>query len=61
MTTTYACQQYDPARLCRYDRREIDQRCTGCERTTDDAYLVSMGLKPQQAIDRVTAMEVAAK
>lgn len=41
---TYGCQQYDPARLCRFDRRAIDSRCDGCQRTTDEAYLRSMGL-----------------
>ncbi len=41
---TYGCQQYDPQRLCRYDRRAIDRRCDGCQRTTDRAYLESMSL-----------------
>lgn len=40
---TYGCQQYDPQRLCRYDRRAIDSRCDGCQRTTDKDYLVLMG------------------
>lgn len=40
----YGCQDYDKARMCRYDRREIDTRCKGCQRVTDQDYLVSMGL-----------------
>ncbi len=43
-TMTYGCQQYDPQRLCRYDRRAIDRKCDGCPRTTDSEYLKSMGL-----------------
>lgn len=41
---TYACQQYTITRLCRYDRRGIDRRCDGCPRTTDQAFLESLGL-----------------
>lgn len=41
---TYACQQYDINRLCRFDRRAIDRRCAGCQRTTDRAYLEEQGL-----------------
>lgn len=41
---TYACQLYDRARLCRYDRRAIDRRCDGCQRATDVYFLVNQGL-----------------
>lgn len=40
----YGCQKYDINRLCRFDRRAIDRKCDGCQRTTDRAYLESMGL-----------------
>ncbi len=41
---SYGCQQYDITRLCRYDRRALDSRCDGCQRTTDKDYLSTMGL-----------------
>ncbi len=41
---TYGCQQFPITRLCRYDRRAIDRKCDGCQRTTDSEYLKSMGL-----------------
>ena len=40
----YGCQQYDAARLCRFDRRAIDRKCDGCPRVTDREYLESQGL-----------------
>lgn len=40
----YGCQEYSPARLCRFDRRAISQKCGGCPRTTDKDYLTSMNL-----------------
>ena len=40
----YGCQEYNPERLCRFDKRGIDTRCTGCTRVTDKAYLESMNL-----------------
>ena len=40
----YGCQQYDDTRLCRFDRRAIDRKCDGCQRTTDKDYLASMNL-----------------
>ena len=40
----YGCQEFDRARLCRFDRRAISQKCDGCPRTTDKDYLASMGL-----------------
>lgn len=42
--TPYGCQQSDPQRLCRYDRRAIDRKCDACPRTTDRAYLEATGL-----------------
>jgi hypothetical protein len=41
---TYACQQYDINRPCRFDRRAIDRACDGCQRMTDEEFLRSMGL-----------------
>jgi hypothetical protein len=41
---TYACQQYNITRLCRFDRRAIDRACDGCLRMTDEEFLRSMGL-----------------
>ena len=40
----YGCQEYDIKRLCRFDRRALDRKCDGCQRTTDRAYLESQGL-----------------
>ena len=40
----YGCQQYDINRLCRFDRRALDRKCDGCQRTTDREYLESQGL-----------------
>jgi len=40
----YGCQQYDTTRLCRFDRRAMDRKCDGCQRTTDREYLESQGL-----------------
>ncbi len=40
----YGCQQYDQSRLCRFDRRAIDQSCDGCMRETDKDYLISNNL-----------------
>lgn len=40
----YGCQRYDIGRMCHYDRRAIDRRCDGCQRTTDVEFLKSMGL-----------------
>lgn len=40
----YGCQEYDAARLCRFDRRAISRKCDGCNRVTDRAYLEAMGL-----------------
>lgn len=44
MPIPYVCQQFDPARLCRFDRRAIDRKCDGCKRVTDRDYLESQGL-----------------
>ena len=41
---TYGCQEYDITRLCRFDRRAIDQACNGCLRETDKEYLHMNGL-----------------
>jgi len=41
---TYGCAKFDPARLCRYDRRETDSRCAKCERISDMDYLRIMGV-----------------
>lgn len=41
---SYACQQFERDRLCRYDRRALDRKCDGCQRNTDLAYLESQGL-----------------
>lgn len=38
----YGCQAYDATRLCRFDRRAIDRKGDGCQRTTDRDYLKSM-------------------
>lgn len=40
----YGCQQYDPERLCRFDRRALDRMCDGCQRKTDSEYLAKQGL-----------------
>lgn len=40
----YGCQQYNINRLCCYDRRAIDRKCDGCQRTTDEALLRRNGL-----------------
>lgn len=44
MPIPYVCQQYDQARLCRFDRRAIDRKCDGCKRVTDRDYLNGQGL-----------------
>lgn len=44
MSKLYDCQRYDPARLCRYDRRAIDRGCDGCKRNTDRIYLIEQCL-----------------
>ena len=40
----YGCQEYSADRLCRFDRRAIDRKCDGCQRTTDREYLAGRGL-----------------
>lgn len=40
----YGCQKYDIDRLCRFDRRALDRKCDGCQRTTDQVELERMGL-----------------
>jgi hypothetical protein len=40
----YGCQEYDPLRLCRFDRRALDRKCNGCARETDREYLLGQGL-----------------
>jgi len=42
--TRYGCQDYDIARLCRFDRRALDKFCNGCPRQTDQAFLESQKL-----------------
>ena len=42
--TRYGCQDYDKDRLCRFDRRAVDQMCAGCQRKTDSDYLAKNGL-----------------
>lgn len=44
MTPPYGCQTSTLDRLCRFDKRAIDERCNGCTRVTDKKYLESMQL-----------------
>lgn len=36
---------FESNKFCRYDKRDNDPQCAGCERITDNEYLIKHGLK----------------